>query len=75
MIRDVASYHTTPVQAAETAAEAGAARPLFYHIYHIAPQLPSPALERIFLRGTRRVVGGKITLGTDGTLNSLPARW
>ena len=71
MMSDVASYHTTPRQAAETAAEVGAAHLLFYHV---APQLPSPALERIFLQGVRDAYGGKITLGTDGTLISIPAR-
>ena len=68
-MRDVASYHATPVEAAESAAEAGAAHLLYYHI---APQLPNAALEKIFLKGTGDVYDGKITLGTDGTLISLP---
>ncbi|MYA41408.1 MAG: MBL fold metallo-hydrolase [Gemmatimonadetes bacterium] len=70
MMRDVASYHATPVEAAESAAEAGAAHLLFYHI---APQLPAAPLERIFLKGVGDVYTGKVTLGTDGTRISLPA--
>ena len=69
MMRDVASYHATPVEAAESAAEAGAAQLL---LYHIAPQLPVAALERIFLKGVSDVYDGDVTLGTDGTLIALP---
>ena len=69
MMRDVTSYHATPVEAAESAAEAGAEHLLFYHI---APQLPAAPLERMFLEGVRDVFGGGVTLGTDGTLISLP---
>ena len=69
MMRDVASYHTSPVEAAESAAAAGAKRLLYYHI---APQLPNAALERIFLQGVADANDGEITLGTDGTLISLP---
>lgn len=69
MMRDVASYHATPVEAAESAAEAGAEHLLFYHI---APQLPVSALERVFLAGVADVYDGTVTLGRDGTLISLP---
>ncbi len=68
MTRDVASCHTTPVEAAESAAEAGAGHLLYYHI---APQLPNAALERIFLQGVEDVYDGEVTLGTDGTLPHL----
>lgn len=70
MMGDVASYHTTPVEAAESAAAAGAAHLLFYHI---APQLPNAALEKVFLKGVGDVYDGRVTLGTDGTLIALPA--
>ncbi len=69
MMRDVASYHATPVEAAESAAEAGAGHLLFYHI---APQLPAAPLERLFLKGVGDIFDGEVTLGTDGTLISLP---
>jgi len=68
-MRDIGSYHATPVQAAESAAEAGAAHLLYYHI---APQLPNAAMERLFLKGTSDVYDGKITVGTDGTLITMP---
>ncbi len=69
MMRDVASYHATPVEAAESAAEAGAGHLLFHHI---APHLPAAPLERIFLKGAKDILDGEVTLGTDGTLISLP---
>lgn len=69
MMRDVASYHATPVAVAESAAAAEAEQLLFYHI---APQLPVSALERLFLAGVGDVYDGPVTLGRDGTLISLP---
>lgn len=69
VLRDVPSYHTTPVQAAQAAAESGATQML---LYHIVPPLPTSALERVFLHGVADVYDGKVTLGQDGTLISLP---
>ncbi len=63
------SYHSTPVQAAEAAAESGAKQML---LNHIVPPLPTSALERVFLSGVADVYDGKVTLGQDGTLISLP---
>lgn len=70
ILRDVPSYHTTPVQAAEAAARSGARQLL---LYHIVPQLPTAALERVFLSGIADAYNGKVTLGRDGTLISIPA--
>ncbi len=72
IMRDVPSYHATPVEAAESAAEAGAAQLL---LYHIIPPLPISALEQVFLDGVADAYDGPVTLGTDGTLISLPASW
>lgn len=69
VLRDVPDYHTTPVQAGQVAAESDARQLL---LYHIVPPLPTPALERVFLSGVAEVYQGKITLGQDGTLISLP---
>lgn len=70
IMRDVPSYHATPVEAAESAAEAGATQLL---LYHIIPPLPISALEQVFLDGVADAYDGPVTLGTDGTLISLPA--
>lgn len=70
VLRDVPSYHSTPVQAAKVAAESGAKQML---LYHIVPPLPTSALKRVFLSGIGDVFyQGKVTLGQDGTLISLP---
>ena len=71
VMRDIETYHATPVEAAESAAEAGAGQLL---LYHIAPLLLLPAVERYFVSGTADVFKGEVTLGTDGTRISLPCR-
>lgn len=67
---DIHDYHTTPQQAAETAAQAGVRHLLFTHI---VPALPARPLERRFLRGVADIFDGGVTLGEDGTSISLPA--
>lgn len=67
--QDIHDYHTTPVEAAEIAAEAGVAHLLYYHI---VPGLPVRPLERLFLRGVSEVYDGPVTLGRDGTWLALP---
>ncbi len=69
-MRDVPSYHSTPVEAAESAAEAGAGALV---LYHIVPPLRFGAMEAIFLRGVDEAFDGPVTLARDGTLVSLPA--
>jgi ribonuclease Z len=66
---DIPSYHTTPVEAAEIAAAAGARHLLFHHV---VPPLPLPGLDRVFLEGVSDAFGGGVTLGRDGTFVSLP---
>ncbi len=66
---DILSYHTTPVQAAEIAEQAGVRHLLFYHLI---PPLPVKPLEWLFVRGVSDAYSGKYTLGRDGTLISLP---
>jgi len=67
--RDILTYHTTPVQAAEIAQAAGVRHLLFYHI---GPPLPLPGLASVFLEGVGKAYSGKVTLGRDGTMISLP---
>lgn len=70
IMRDVPSYHSTPVEAGEAAAEAQVGHLL---LYHIVPPLPLAIMERVFLDGVAQAYEGPVTLGTDGTLISLPA--
>jgi len=68
--RDILSYHTTPVEAAEIARDAGAKALLFYHV---VPPLPLRPLRDAFLEGVADVYTGPVALGRDGTFFSLPA--
>jgi len=70
ILADIPDYHTTPLEAAELARDAGARHLLFTHVI---PPLPLPGLEGVFLEGVSEAYGGGVTLGRDGTLVSLPA--
>lgn len=59
---DVRDYHTTPVEAAEVARQAGVTELVLTHIF---PPLPNFAARRMFLRGANDAFTGKITLGED----------
>ena len=67
IMRDVPSYHATPVEAAESAMEAGVKHLVFYHV---VPPLPLKAVENIFLDGVHDAFDGEVTLALDGTLVS-----
>ena len=67
---DITDYHTTPVQAAETAEQAKVKHLVFNHI---VPPLRVATMEEIFLQGVEEAFSGDYTLGKDGTLISLPA--
>lgn len=67
---DILDYHTTPVEAAETAQEAKVGHLLFNHI---VPPLPVKILENVFVKGVDEVYEGEYTVGKDGTLIKLPA--
>lgn len=66
---DIQDYHTSPVDAAKTAKQAGASDLV---LYHIVPMLPSDALIPIFVRGASDKFEGKITVSEDGTIVRLP---
>ncbi|KCZ92813.1 MBL fold metallo-hydrolase [Hyphomonas johnsonii] len=70
IMADIPSYHTSPVDAASSAQEAGAKALVFTHII---PVLPSRALYPAFLKGTDKAFDGPIVLGEDGMVFSLPA--
>jgi ribonuclease Z len=68
--RDILNYHTTPVQAAEIARDAGVRHLVFYHI---VPALPFRPMERMFVKGVSDVYEGGVTVARDGTWIKLPA--
>lgn len=70
IMADIPSYHATPVEAAEIAAEADAGALVFSHI---VPAVPSRALYPYYLKGTGEAYDGPIIMGEDGMVFSLPA--
>lgn len=71
IMHDIPTYHTTPVEAAKIANEAGAKLLVFTHIN---PPLPNGIAERAFLEGVSDVRASGWILGRDGTLVRLPGR-
>ena len=70
MARQVIAYHTSPVEAAEIAKEAGVPLLVFTHE---VPPLRNALMRRMFLRGVKAARGtGNTMLGKDGLLISLP---
>ena len=70
IFHDILDYHTDPEEAAQAAQEAGADQLV---LYHIVPQLPLKMLEGVFLGDARSKFDGKITVGSDGLIFSLPS--
>ncbi len=70
IFEDILDYHTDPEEAAQAAQEAGAGQLV---LYHIVPQLPVKMLEAVFLGDARSKFDGRVTVGADGMLISLPA--
>jgi len=66
---DILDYHATPVEAAETARDAGVGHLLFYHI---VPPLIFPGAEAAWLEGVDDIFTN-YTVGQDGTAFSMPA--
>lgn len=67
---DIHDYHATPEQAAESAQVAGADMLV---LTHVVPPVPVRYLEAAFVGDARRRFDGKIVVGRDGMLFSLPA--
>jgi len=70
VLHDILSYHTTPEQAAAIAQRAHVRLLLFTHVI---PPMPLRALEGPFLGRTRDIFHGKVRVGRDGDLVTLPA--
>ena len=68
---DIPDYHTSPVEAAEVARDAGVSELVLTHL------VPSPnnfLTRRIFLAGVADVFKGKVVIAEDGMRISLPPR-
>lgn len=68
--RDILDYHTTPEDAAATAASAGVRHLI---LTHIVPPLPGRFFDKAFLGSAAAHYDGPITVGRDGLMVSLPA--
>jgi ribonuclease Z len=68
---DVLDYHTSAVEAAEVAREAGVGRLV---LTHLVPGPPNRLARRIFLAGASDAFPGEVVLGEDGMRFDLPAR-
>ena len=66
---DILDYHASPVEAAETARDAGVGHLLYYHI---VPPIVIPGQRTLFLNGAEDIFED-YTIGEDGTSFSLPA--
>jgi ribonuclease Z len=66
---DILDYHASPVDAAETARDAGVGHLVYYHI---VPPLVMPGQKKLFLNGADKIFKD-YTIGEDGVAFSLPA--
>jgi ribonuclease Z len=66
---DILDYHASPVEAAETAHDAGVGHLLYYHI---VPPLVIPGQAALYLNGAEDIFPD-YTIGEDGVEFSLPA--
>ncbi len=67
---EIKAIHTSPVAAAEIASQARVKTLVFSHII---PPVPSPLIEGYFVKGAKEKFTGRIILGKDGMVISLPA--
>ena len=71
MMADITDYHATAADAARVAQAAGVR---YLLLTHIAPPLPLPGMNSLFLGEAPRYYGGPIQVGRDGDFLSLPVR-
>jgi ribonuclease Z len=70
ILGDIPSYHTSPVQAAEAANEAGVK---LLVLSHLTPPPPNALIARMFVRGVKEVRATGWVMADDGLLITLPA--
>ncbi|MDD9893546.1 MAG: MBL fold metallo-hydrolase [Gammaproteobacteria bacterium] len=66
---DIRDYHTSPVEAAESAAEANVKELV---LYHLTPPPPNKIAEKIFMRDVEKAGANSVQLAHDGLFYSLP---
>jgi ribonuclease Z len=66
---DILTYHTFPEEVARIARDAHVRQVV---LHHFLPQVPMRILHSAFLGDARKIFGGKITMGVEGMLLSLP---
>jgi ribonuclease Z len=66
---DILDYHASPVEAAETARDAGVGHLLYYHI---VPPMVIPGQKTLYLDGAEDIFAN-YTIGQDGVAFSMPA--
>jgi ribonuclease Z len=71
LIGDTLDYHTSPVEAAEVARDAGVTTLVFSHV---VPGPRNALMRRMFLSGVDDVFTGEVVLGEDGMRFSLPPK-
>jgi len=71
MARDTLGYHTSPVEAAEVARDAGVSTLV---LSHLVPGPRNFLMRRMFLAGVRDVFAGEVVLGEDGMRFDLAPR-
>lgn len=69
IMSDIPDYHTTPVEAARVANEAGVGLLIFNHL---TPPPPAKIIEPVYLRGVAEVRAKGWTLAQDGLIVTLP---
>jgi len=69
ILHDIVSYHTSPVDAARAANEAGVG---LLVLTHLTPPPPNALVERVFVRGVEDVRPGGWLVADDGVLVELP---
>lgn len=71
MANDTLNYHTSPVEAAEVARDAGVHTLVFSHV---VPGPRNAIMRRMFLSGVDEVFEGEVVLGEDGQRFTLPPK-
>jgi ribonuclease Z len=69
IMHDILNYHTSPVEAAQSAQESQAKTLV---MSHIVPPISNALLEKMFMRGVADAYSGPTHLGQDGMMFTLP---